>query len=77
METIADAQDSLGAAEVLAFVSRLQQRLDLPDAAAGVDLISALETVKSAASAVQATATVSVATTIETTRKESGKPKSQ
>lgn len=77
METIDDAQDALGAAEVLAFVSRLQQRLDLPDAAAGIDLISALETVKSAASAVQATATVSVATTIEATRKESGKPKSQ
>ncbi|WP_037139601.1 HNH endonuclease [Rhodococcoides fascians] len=65
------------ASEVLEFVTRLQKTIDVSDAAAGIDLISALETVKSVSSAVQATATEHVANAIIADRKERGRPKPQ
>ncbi|SNS43466.1 HNH endonuclease [Rhodococcoides kyotonense] len=77
VDAVAVVDTRLTAAEVLAFASRIQQAIDLADAAAGIDLISALETVKSACAAVQATATDAVATAIATTRREAGLPKAQ
>ncbi|MDV6263054.1 HNH endonuclease [Rhodococcoides yunnanense] len=63
--------------EVLRFVARLQSSdLDV-DAAVGIDLISALETVKCVSVATQAVVTDAVATAISAERKELGKPKAQ
>ena len=63
--------------EVLRFVARLQASDVVVDAAAGIDLISALETVKCASVATQALVTDAVATAISNERKERGKPKAQ
>ncbi|MCZ4519666.1 HNH endonuclease [Rhodococcus ruber] len=71
-------QDSpLTSDEVLRFVARLQASDFDVDAAAGIDVISALETVKCACVATQAVVTDAVATAISTERKELGKPKAQ
>lgn len=71
-------QDSpLTSDEVLRFVARLQASDVVVDAAAGIDLISALETVKCASVAAQAVVTDAVATAISNERKERGKPKAQ
>ncbi|GAA1078328.1 HNH endonuclease (plasmid) [Rhodococcus pyridinivorans] len=63
--------------EVLRFVARLQASDVVVDAAAGIDLISALETVKCVSVATQAVVTDAVATAISNERKELGKPKAQ
>ncbi|OZE87537.1 HNH endonuclease [Rhodococcus sp. 15-649-2-2] len=63
--------------EVLRFVARLQASDVVVDAAAGIDLISALETVKCVSVATQAVVTDAVATAISAERKELGKPKAQ
>lgn len=63
--------------EVLRFVARVQESTYDVDAAAGIDLISALETVKSACVAAQAIVTDAVATAISDERKLQGKPKEQ
>ncbi|WP_415975324.1 HNH endonuclease [Rhodococcus sp. 077-4] len=63
--------------EVLRFVARLQSSDFDVDAAAGIDLISALELMKSAGVAAQAVVTDAVATTISNERRERGKPKAQ
>lgn len=63
--------------EVLRFVARLQSSRFDDDAAAGIDLISALETVKCASVATQAVVTDAVATAISNQRRELGKPKAQ
>lgn len=60
--------------EVMEFVERLQATQGDADAAAGIDLISALEIVKCACAAVQAQVTDSVATSIREDRKQRGKP---
>lgn len=65
------------ASEILEFVARLQESAEIADAAAGIDLITALETAKCTCAAVQATATDAVATAITAQRREMGKPKSQ
>ncbi|MDJ0393894.1 HNH endonuclease signature motif containing protein [Rhodococcus sp. G-MC3] len=65
------------ASEVMEFVVRLQAAEGLSDAPSGIDLISALETVKCAAAAVQAHVTDAVAAAIREDRKQRGKPKSQ
>ncbi|WP_230594537.1 HNH endonuclease [Rhodococcoides fascians] len=71
-------QDSpLTSDEVLRFVARLQASDVDVDAAAGIDLISALETVKCVSVATQAVVTDAVATAISTERKELGRPKAQ
>ncbi|MGV8871344.1 MAG: HNH endonuclease [Rhodococcus sp. (in: high G+C Gram-positive bacteria)] len=71
-------QDSpLTSDEVLRFVARLQSSDFRADTAAGIDLITALETVKCASVAVQAVVTDAVATTISNERRERGKPKAQ
>ncbi|WP_170944562.1 HNH endonuclease signature motif containing protein [Rhodococcus sp. 14-2483-1-1] len=71
-------QDSpLTSDEVLRFVARLQASDVAVDAAAGIDLISALETVKCVSVATQAVVTDAVATAISAERKELGKPKAQ
>lgn len=71
-------QDSpLTSDEVLRFVARLQSSEFDADAAAGIDLISALETIKCASVAVQAIVTDAVATNISNVRRERGKPKAQ
>ncbi|WP_256983471.1 HNH endonuclease [Rhodococcus sp. 15-649-2-2] len=71
-------QDSpLTSDEVLRFVARLQASDVVVDAAAGIDLISALETVKCVSVATQAVVTDAVATAISAERKELGKPKAQ
>ncbi|QII09058.1 HNH endonuclease [Rhodococcoides fascians A25f] len=63
--------------EVLRFVARLQASDVDVDAAAGIDLISALETVKCVSVATQAVVTDAVATAISTERRELGKPKAE
>ncbi len=63
--------------EVLRFVARLQASDVVVDAAAGIDLISALETVKCVSVATQAVVTDAVATAISNERKGLGKPKAQ
>ncbi|WP_197914450.1 HNH endonuclease [Rhodococcoides fascians] len=71
-------QDSpLTSDEVLRFVARLQASDVDVDAAAGIDLISALETVKCVSVATQAVVTDAVATAISTERRELGKPKAE
>ncbi|MFI7169829.1 HNH endonuclease [Rhodococcoides fascians] len=70
-------ESSLTSAEVLRFVARLQASDIVVDAAAGIDLISALETVKCVSVATQAVVTDAVATVISTERRERGKPKAQ
>ncbi|MFI8567436.1 HNH endonuclease [Rhodococcus sp. NPDC078407] len=67
----------LTSAEVLRFVARLQASDVVIDAATGIDLISALETVKCASVATQAVMTDAVATAISDERKERGRPKAQ
>jgi len=70
-------ESPLTSAEVLRFVARLQASDIAVDAAAGIDLISALETVKCVSVATQAVVTDAVATVISTERRERGKPKAQ
>ena len=70
-------ESPLTSAEVLRFVARLQASDIVVDAAAGIDLISALETVKCVSVATQAVVTDAVATVISTERRERGKPKAQ
>ncbi|WP_241256317.1 HNH endonuclease signature motif containing protein [Rhodococcus sp. KRD162] len=71
-------QDSpLTSDDLLRFVARLQSSDFDADAAAGIDLISALETVKCASVAAQAVVTDAVATSISNERREQGKPKAQ
>ncbi|CCQ17682.1 putative uncharacterized protein [Rhodococcus sp. AW25M09] len=71
-------QDSpLTSDEVLRFVARLQSTDFDADAAAGIDLITALETVKCASVAAQAVVTDAVATSISNERRERGRPKAQ
>lgn len=65
------------ASEVLKLVAQLQQSTGIVDATAGIELISALETLKSTCSAVQASATDGVATAIAEQRRAIGKPKAQ
>jgi cell division septation protein DedD len=65
------------ASEVLGFVAQMQQSTATADATAGIELISALETLKSTCSAVQATASDGVATSIAEQRRAIGKPKAQ
>lgn len=65
------------AAEILAFVARLNQAPPPSEASAGIDLIGALETMKCVSAALQAVAADAVATEISDERKALGKPKSQ
>ncbi|AYJ48657.1 HNH endonuclease [Rhodococcus sp. P1Y] len=64
------------ASEVLEFVARLQHITEVPDTRSAIDLIEALETVKSASAALQASASDAVATMTSAERKAMGKPKS-
>lgn len=67
----------VNASEVLGFVARLRTSEFDDDAAAGIDLISALEDLKSAGSAHQATVTDAVANSIAAERKAKGRPKAE
>ncbi|MCZ4076563.1 HNH endonuclease signature motif containing protein [Rhodococcus sp. H36-A4] len=63
--------------EVMEFVARLNELKPVPDAATGIDLITALETATCACAAAQAVATDAVAVSISEQRKALGKPKAQ
>ncbi|WP_072805363.1 HNH endonuclease [Rhodococcoides yunnanense] len=67
----------MDAVDVLRFVRRLNKAALTRDAAAGIELIAALESVKSACAAAQAVTTDAVATAISDERKALGKPKAQ
>ena len=77
MTTEPASEISLAAQDVLEFVERVQNAEFDVDAADGIDVITALETLKCASAAAQAQLTDAVATAISDERKQSGKPKSQ